>query len=132
MHKVTETDTGTGVFTLVRVSHIHLFGITFIFFMMGTIFSHAYVRPVWFKCTVMAMPFIGLVADVSSWYFTKLYNPFAWVVMIAGGVIGPVVRVHVVRLHVPDVVRPPASAAVDRPQVARSGRRGLNLQRGLR
>jgi hypothetical protein len=25
---------------------------------------------------------------VSSWYFTKLYNPFAWVVMIAGGVIG--------------------------------------------
>jgi hypothetical protein len=85
---VTETDTGTGVFTLVRVSHIHLFGITFIFFMMGTIFSHAYVRPVWFKCAVMAMPFIGLVADVSSWYFTKLYNPFAWVVMIAGGIIG--------------------------------------------
>ena len=88
VQKVTETDTGTGVFTLVRVSHIHLFGITFVFFMMGTIFSHAYVRPVWFKCTVMAMPFVGLVADVSSWYFTKLYNPFAWVVMIAGGVIG--------------------------------------------
>lgn len=88
VHKVTETDTGTGVFTLVRVSHIHLFGITFIFYMMGTIFSHAYVRPVWFKCTVMAMPFIGLVADVSSWYFTKLYAPFAWVVMIAGAIIG--------------------------------------------
>ena len=88
VQKVTEHDTGTGVFTLVRVSHIHLFGITFIFFIMGSIFSHAYVRPVWFKCTVMAMPFIGLVADVSSWYFTKLYNPFAWVVMIAGGVIG--------------------------------------------
>jgi len=88
VQKVTETDTGTGVFTLVRVSHIHLFGITFVFFMMGTIFSHAYVRPVWFKCTVMVMPFMGLVADVSSWYFTKLYAPFAWVVMIAGGVIG--------------------------------------------
>jgi len=88
VQKVTETDTGTGVFTLVRVSHIHLFGITFIFFIMGTIFSHAYVRPIWFKCAVMAMPFVGLVADVSSWYFTKLYNPFAWVVMIAGGIIG--------------------------------------------
>jgi hypothetical protein len=88
VQKVTETDTGTGVFTLVRVSHIHLFGITFIFFIMGIIFSHAYVRPVWFKCTVMAMPFVGLVADVSSWYFTKLWSPFAWVVMIAGGVIG--------------------------------------------
>lgn len=88
VQKVTETDTGTGVFTLVRVSHIHLFGITFIFFIMGSIFSHAYVRPVWFKCTVMAMPFVGLVADVSSWYFTKLWNPFAWVVMLGGALIG--------------------------------------------
>jgi hypothetical protein len=25
------------------------------------------------------------VLDVSSWYFTKLYNPFAWVVIAAGG-----------------------------------------------
>lgn len=88
VQKVTETDTGTGVFTLVRVSHIHLFGITFVFFIMGMIFSHAYVRPVWFKCTVMAMPFIGLVADVSSWYFTKLWSPFAWVVMLGGALIG--------------------------------------------
>ena len=86
--KLTEHDTGTALFTLVRVSHIHLFGLTFVFFLMGTIFSHAYVRPVWFKCTVMALPFICLVLDVSSWYFTKIYNPFAWVVMIAGGVMG--------------------------------------------
>ena len=81
---MTEQDTGTDIFTLVRVSHIHLFGITFIFFILGTIFSHAYVRPVWFKCTVIALPFVGLATDVSSWYFTKLYHPFAWVVMFAG------------------------------------------------
>jgi hypothetical protein len=86
--KVTEADTGTGIFTLVRVSHIHMFGLTFVFFLMGTIFSHAYVRPVWFKCTVMALPFVSLVLDVSSWYFTKLYHPFGWVVMIAGGFMG--------------------------------------------
>ena len=43
LKKVTEQDTGTDVFTLVRVSHIHLFGLTFIFFIMGTMFSHAYV-----------------------------------------------------------------------------------------
>ena len=86
--KVTEHDTGTALFTLVRVSHIHLFGLTMVFFLVGMIFSHAYVRPVWFKCTVMAMPFICLVLDISSWYFTKLYNPFAGVVMIAGGVMG--------------------------------------------
>lgn len=88
LKKLTEQDTGADVFTLVRVSHIHLFGLTFIFFIMGLIFSHAYVRPVWFKCAVVALPFVSVVVDVSSWYFTKLYHPFAWVVMIAGAVMG--------------------------------------------
>jgi hypothetical protein len=86
--KTTEVDTGQDVFTLVRVSHIHLFGISFIFFIVGTIFSHAYVRPVWLKCGVMAAPFVCIVADISSWYFTKLYHPFAWVVMGAGAAMG--------------------------------------------
>ncbi len=86
--KVTAQDTGTDIFTLVRVSHIHLFGLSFIFFILGSIFSHAYVRPIWFKCTVVVMPFIALMADVSSWYFTKLYHPFAWVVMAAGATMG--------------------------------------------
>jgi hypothetical protein len=83
--KVTEQDTGTDVFTLVRVSHIHLFGMTFIFFIMGQIFSHAYVRPVWFKSLVAVLPFIAISLDVSSWYFTKIYKPFGWVVMLGGG-----------------------------------------------
>ncbi len=88
LKKVTEMDTGAGIFTLVRVSHIHLFGLSFIFFIVGTIFSHAYVRPVWFKCTVIVTPFICLALDVGSWYFTKLYHPFAWVVMLSGAGIG--------------------------------------------
>ena len=88
LKKVTEVDTGADVFSLVRVSHIHLFGLSFIFFIVGTIFSHAYVRPVWFKCLVMAAPFVCIVADVSSWYFTKLFHPFAWVVMGAGAAMG--------------------------------------------
>lgn len=88
LKKVTERDTGAGIFTLVRVSHIHLFGLTFVFFIVGSIFSHAYVRPVWFKCTVVGLPFVSLVLDVGSWYFTKLYQPFAWVVMIGGGIMG--------------------------------------------
>lgn len=86
--KVTEMDTGADVFTLVRVSHIHLFGITFIFFIMGTVFSHAYVRPVWFKCLVVGLPFVALVLDISSWYFTKVYHPFAYVTMGGGAVMG--------------------------------------------
>ena len=88
LQKLTERDTGTGIFTLVRVSHIHFFGITFVFFILGTIFSHAYLRPVWFKCAVIALPFVCLVIDISSWYFTKLYHPFAWAVIIAGAGMG--------------------------------------------
>src|ERR1700692_1599820 len=88
LKKVTEQDTGADVFTLVRVSHIHLFGLTFIFFIMGMMYSHAYVRAVWFKCTVVARPFAAVILDISSWDLTKLYHPFAWLVMLAGGLMG--------------------------------------------
>jgi len=85
---VVEMDTGPDMFTLVRVSHIHLFGITFIFFLMGLIFSHAFLRPVWLKCAIMGTPFVSIVSDVSSWYFTKLFDPFAWVVLVSGALMG--------------------------------------------
>ena len=81
-------DTGKALHTLVRVSHIHLFGVTFIFFIVGFIFSHAWVRPVWLKSAVMFLPFLCIAADVSSWYFTKLYAGFAWVVLVSGGLMG--------------------------------------------
>jgi hypothetical protein len=81
-------DTGKPLHTLVRVSHIHLFGVTFIFFIVGFIFSHAWIRPVWLKSLIVFMPFLCIAADVSSWYFTKLYAGFAWVVLIAGALMG--------------------------------------------
>jgi hypothetical protein len=82
--KVTESDTGAKISTLVRVSHIHMFGVPFIFFIMGTMFTHAYVRPVWLKCTVVALPFLCIMVDVSSWYMIKIYHPFVWVEIFAG------------------------------------------------
>ena len=84
--EVVAQDTGADLFTLVRVSHIHLFGLTFIFFLMGFIFSHAYVRPLWLKIVIIALPFGGVMVDVIGWYVTKVFTPFAWVVMIAGGI----------------------------------------------
>jgi hypothetical protein len=85
VQEVVQQDTGADLYTLVRVSHIHLFGVTFIFFIMGFIFSHAFIRPLWFKSLVLFLPFVCIAADVSSWYFTKLFSPFAWVVLFAGG-----------------------------------------------
>jgi hypothetical protein len=86
--KVVELDTGVDIFTLVRVSHIHLFGITFIFFITSSIFCHSYIRPLWLKCVVIMVPFLAIIFDIGSWYLTKLYTPFAWVVMISGGFMG--------------------------------------------
>lgn len=78
------TDTGADLYTLVRVSHIHLFGLTFIFFILGFIFSHAYLRPIWLKMSIIVMPFVGVIMDVLGWYVTKIFTPFAWVVLVAG------------------------------------------------
>src|SRR5450756_1159202 len=47
--KVAKIDEGASIQTLTRVSHIHLFGISFIFFFMGFIFSFAVGMPRWLK-----------------------------------------------------------------------------------
>ena len=85
---MTELDTGMDIFTLVRVSHIHLFGITFIFFIVSSIFCHAYIKPLWLKCIIIIIPFLAILADIFSWYLTKIFTPFAWVVMISGAAMG--------------------------------------------
>ena len=85
---VAAKDEGMTVHTLIRVSHIHLFSITFIFFIVGFIYSHAVVRPTWFKCVVIAIPFLTLITDVASWYLTKIWSGFAWVVIGSGALMG--------------------------------------------
>ncbi|MBI1415638.1 MAG: hypothetical protein GC146_00275 [Limimaricola sp.] len=81
-------DTGMSLATLVRVSHIHLFGMTFIFFIMGFIFSHARVRPAWLKHVAMIGPFAMMITDIGSWYLTKLNPEFAWIIIGSGAIMG--------------------------------------------
>ncbi len=83
-----EQDTGMDVFTLVRVSHIHLFGLTFIFFLVGSIFIHAHLRNEWMKITIISVPFVCITLDIASWYLTKFYEPFAWLVIGSGALMG--------------------------------------------
>ncbi len=85
---VSEEDHGADLFTLVRVSHIHLFGLTFIFFMVGSIFCHAYMKHEWIKVTIIGIPFIAIFLDISAWYITKIFEPFAWVVIGSGAAMG--------------------------------------------
>jgi hypothetical protein len=86
--KVAQIDTGMSLATLVRVSHIHMFGITFIFFIMGLIFSHAYVRPVWLKSLIIVLPFLAVIVDIGSWYLIKFNPSFAWAVIVGGALMG--------------------------------------------
>lgn len=83
-----QLDTGMSIGTLVRVSHIHLFGLTFIFAFTGLIFSHAYVRRNYIKSIAVAMPFVAIILDIMSWWLTKVSTPFAYVVFAGGALMG--------------------------------------------
>ena len=86
--KVTEMDTGASVPTLVRVSHIHLFGLTFIFLSIGLVFRHAYFRREWLQAVIVVTPFLCIIADIASWFLTKLNVEFAWIVIGSGALMG--------------------------------------------
>ena len=70
--------------SLARASHIHLFGIAFIFMFVGLIFSLATGVPKYLKATVIVMPYVFLVLDITSWWLTKLNPNYAWLVFIGG------------------------------------------------
>jgi hypothetical protein len=84
MDQMTKRDEGQTFTTLTRVSHIHLFGISFIFFMVGWIFSYATGFNIWLKSFLIITPFAFLIVDVASWWLTKLNPNFAWLVIIGG------------------------------------------------
>ena len=82
--KVAETDKGADASSLTRVSHIHLFGIAFIFIFMGYIYSMTVNINSRFKSIVIIIPFLFIIIDISSWWITSLYPAFAWFTMIGG------------------------------------------------
>ena len=86
--KIVAKDTGATIPALVRVSHIHLFGITFIFFIVSSIFTHAYMRPLWLKCVIIVLPFLTILTDIFSWYLTKWIPGFAWFIIGSGALMG--------------------------------------------
>jgi hypothetical protein len=86
--KTVVLDTGATIPTLVRVSHIHLFGITFIFFIISSIFTHSYIKPLWIKCVIIILPFLSIIVDIFSWYLTKWIPGFAWFIIGSGALMG--------------------------------------------
>lgn len=84
VQKVAATSEGATIQSLTRVSHIHLFGISFIFFFIGFIFSFAVNVPKTLKIIAIVFPFAFLIIDILSWWLTKLSPNFAWLTIIGG------------------------------------------------
>lgn len=85
--ELTHADTGASIESLVRVSHIHLFGIAFILFFVGRIFILCEMAPMVKRVTVV-IPFLAILLDILSWYLTKMVPGFAYVVVFSGGLMG--------------------------------------------
>jgi len=85
--ELTHADTGASVQSLVRVSHIHLFGIAFILFFVGRIFILCEMAPM-VKRVMVVVPFIAILLDILSWYATKIIPGFSYVVVASGGLMG--------------------------------------------
>lgn len=78
---------GATIPTLVRVSHIHLFGIAFILFFIGKIFLLCEIN-VYVKRIAVVIPFAAMLLDVMSWFITKSTPSFAYVVVVSGALMG--------------------------------------------
>jgi hypothetical protein len=72
---------------LIRVSHIHLFGIAFILFFIGKIFLLCDINVV-VKRVAVIIPFAAMLLDVLSWFITKSIPSFAYVVVASGALMG--------------------------------------------
>jgi hypothetical protein len=81
---LTAQDEGATLGSLTRGSHIHMFGISFIFMFVGIIFSFSETTDVKYKCIAVGMPYVFLVTDIVSWWLTKFFPMFAWLVIFAG------------------------------------------------
>ena len=84
MKDIAAIDMGASISSLTRVSHIHLFGIAFIFMFVGLIFSFAVGIPKWLKELAILMPFAFLIIDIISWWLTKWFPAAAWLTIIGG------------------------------------------------
>jgi hypothetical protein len=85
--QVANVDTGVSLHSLVKVSHIHLFGIGLVALSIGLIFRFSVLAP-WVQHTLTLLPFIAIFADILAWFLTKWDPFFAYTVVAGGAVLG--------------------------------------------
>ncbi|MBI5747441.1 MAG: hypothetical protein HZA13_10630 [Nitrospirae bacterium] len=83
----TQIDIGQSVKSLVRVSHIHLFGMSFLFLLTSWIFVLSEIAVKW-RAILVSVPFLAIWIDIGSWWFTKFEPLFAYTVIAGGALMG--------------------------------------------
>ena len=87
LHEFAQVDTGMSLMSLLKLSHIHLFGISLLLFALGYIFILSEVN-VWFKRFLVLSPMVAVFVDILAWFLTKWDSHYAIVVAGAGAVLG--------------------------------------------
>ncbi len=84
LKKFAEVDMGVSINTLTRDSHIHLFGMAFIFMLLGFVFSFSIGINPFLKSALILTPFVFQLIDIFAWWITKFFPEFAYFVIIGG------------------------------------------------
>lgn len=78
------TGPGASMATIISLAHIHLLGLFSVFSIIGFIFIHSTLPP-GLKSTLVVLPFVAFLVDVSGWFLTKLLAVgFVWLVILGG------------------------------------------------
>lgn len=73
--------------SLVKISHIHLFGIAFILLFVGRIFIYCDMS-ISLKRIIVVIPFLSMLIDTFSWFVTRSFPNFAYIVVASGALMG--------------------------------------------
>lgn len=87
VQELSAVDMGESLHTLMKLSHIHLFGIGILLLAVGLIFRLSVMRP-WLKLSLIVLPFAAMFADILAWFLTKWDPVYAYVVVVGGGLLG--------------------------------------------
>lgn len=87
LSEVAQVDKGMSVASLLKVSHIHFFGISLLLFALGLIFIQSEMNVV-LKRVLILLPMVAVFVDIAAWFLTKWDSHYALVVVVAGATLG--------------------------------------------
>lgn len=85
---------GTPLTTLLRIAHIHLFGISILLVFVGKIFLLCDMNKT-VKRVMVGLPFVAMVVDIASWFATRINADFAYVIVASGTVMGVSIAIQI-------------------------------------